>query len=90
AAKRGVVLAAGKPGKYKAVCQNFSIGTAILWYALQSKARADGWHGDFWHGWQQFHFGVSVVTLGAAVILTVYSLFVYLDSFRSLDLGARR
>ena len=43
AARRNVILAAGKAGKLKAVFQNIFIGAAILWYALQSKARADGW-----------------------------------------------
>jgi CDP-diacylglycerol--glycerol-3-phosphate 3-phosphatidyltransferase len=87
AARRGVVLAAGKPGKYKAVFQNIFIGAAILWYALQSKARADGWDGPVWSGWESFHFGFTVVVLTVAVVLTVYSLAVYLRSFRSLDLG---
>jgi len=89
AARRGVVLAAGKAGKYKAVCQNFAIGAAILWYALQSKARADGWSGPLWDGWQKFHFGFAVVALSVAVFLTVYSLVVYMRSFRTLDLGKR-
>lgn len=87
AAQRGVVLAAGKAGKYKAVSQNVFIGAAILWYALQSKAREDGWSGPLWEGWQAFHFGFTVVVLSVAVILTVYSLIVYLRSFRRLDLG---
>lgn len=87
AAQRGVVLAAGQAGKYKAVSQNVFIGAAILWYALQSKAREDGWSGPLWEGWQAFHFGFTVVVLSVAVILTVYSLVVYLRSFRKLDLG---
>lgn len=87
AARRGVVLAAGKPGKYKAVVQNVFIGAAILWYALQSKARADGWDGPVWAGWQQFHFGFTVVALSVAVFLTVYSLVVYMRSFRAMGIG---
>lgn len=89
AARRGVVLAAGQAGKYKAVFQNISIGAAILWYALQSKAREDGWSGPLWGGWQKFHFGFTVVALSVAVFLTVYSLVVYMRSFRTLDLGKR-
>src|SRR5690606_18661340 len=34
AARRGVVIPAGKAGKYKAVVQNFFVGSSILWYAL--------------------------------------------------------
>jgi len=89
AAKRGVVLAAGTPGKLKAVFQNIFIGAAILWYALQSKARHDGWGGPVWRGWEQFHFGFTVVMLIIAVTLTVYSMVVYLRSFRRLDLTPR-
>jgi CDP-diacylglycerol--glycerol-3-phosphate 3-phosphatidyltransferase len=87
AARRGVVLAAGKPGKYKAVFQNISIGAAILWYALQSKARHDGWHGSVWSAWERFHFYFAVAALSIAVILTVYSLVVYLRTFGRLNLS---
>jgi CDP-diacylglycerol--glycerol-3-phosphate 3-phosphatidyltransferase len=87
AARRGVVLAAGKAGKYKAVVQNVFIGAAILWYALQSKARADGWDGPLWAGWQRFHFGFTVVALSVAVFLTVYSLVVYMRGFRAMGIG---
>ncbi|MEW5931340.1 MAG: CDP-diacylglycerol--glycerol-3-phosphate 3-phosphatidyltransferase [Gemmatimonadota bacterium] len=87
AARRGVVLAAGRAGKYKAVVQNIFIGAAILWYALQSKARADGWDGPLWAGWQSFHFGFTVVALSVAVFLTVYSLVVYMRGFRAMGIG---
>jgi CDP-diacylglycerol--glycerol-3-phosphate 3-phosphatidyltransferase len=84
AAGRGVVIPAGKAGKYKAVLQNFAIGSGILWYALHSMAHTHGWNGSFWDGWQSFHFGFSVVTMGAAVVLTVYSMLVYLWQYRTL------
>src|SRR5690606_24326981 len=71
AARRGVVIPAGQAGKYKAVSQNFFIGSSILWYALPAAARANGWAGGFWRGWQQFHFAFSVFTLTVAVVLTV-------------------
>ncbi len=88
AAKRGVVLAAGAAGKLKAVIQNVFIGSGIVWYALYSKARTDGWRGGFWEGaWLPFHFWFTVVALALAVILTVWSLAVYLNTFRALNLG---
>lgn len=86
AARRGVVLAAGRAGKYKAVFQNISIGAGILWYALQSKSRADGWDGAIWRGWESFHYAFAVVVLAVGVLLTVYSLIIYLRSFSGLDL----
>jgi len=87
AAKRGVVLAAGKAGKLKAVLQNVAIGTAILWYALFSAAREHGWDTRFWNGfWVPFHRLFSIVSLSIAVALTVLSLAIYLQSFRRLGL----
>jgi len=78
AARRGVVIAAGPAGKYKAVTQNVFIGSSILWYALLSLAKRRGWDGPVWEGWQSFHFGFSVFFLSIAVVLTVYSMVVYL------------
>lgn len=87
AARRGVILAAGKSGKYKAVFQNIFIGAAILWYAFETAARERGWSGPFWSGWQRFHFAFVVVVLSVAVVLTVYSMAVYLREYRALQLG---
>lgn len=84
AAGRGVVIPAGKSGKYKAVFQNIFIGSTILWYALRAAALNNGWDGPIWAGWQTFHFAFSVLTLSVAVVLTVYSLAVYLWSYRAL------
>lgn len=84
AARRGVVIAAGQAGKYKTVCQNIFIGTAILWLALWSAARDYGWSGETWRTWQRIHFSVSVVTLSIAIFLTVLSMVIYLWGYRSL------
>jgi CDP-diacylglycerol--glycerol-3-phosphate 3-phosphatidyltransferase len=85
AAKRGIVLAAGKAGKLKAVFQNIFIGAAMFWYALQSAERERGWDGTAWEYWQWFHAALTAVTLAIAVVLTVYSLYVYLRDFNSLS-----
>ena len=91
AARRGVVLAAGNAGKLKAVFQNIFVGAAIFWYALQSAAREQGWQGmRTWDAmWVPFHRWFTIVTLAVAVILTVYSMGVYLNTFRSLNLARR-
>ena len=88
AARRGVVLAAGKAGKLKAVFQNIFVGAAIFWYALQSAAREKAWDTPFWGFWQQFHTVFTMVSLAIAVVLTVYSLYVYLRDFGIL--GSRK
>jgi CDP-diacylglycerol--glycerol-3-phosphate 3-phosphatidyltransferase len=87
AARRNVILAAGQAGKLKAVFQNIFIGAAILWYALQSAARERGWNGGVWKGWQWFHAAFTATALAIAVVLTVYSLYVYLRDFRTLSTG---
>jgi CDP-diacylglycerol---glycerol-3-phosphate 3-phosphatidyltransferase len=84
AARRGVVIAAGQSGKYKALVQSIFVGAGILWYALQSAAHQYGWEGEAFRVWMQVHFGIAVVTLVLAVILTLYSMAVYLWSYRAL------
>ncbi|HEY0672236.1 MAG TPA: CDP-diacylglycerol--glycerol-3-phosphate 3-phosphatidyltransferase [Longimicrobiales bacterium] len=86
AARRGVVIAAGSAGKHKAVWQNIFIGTAIFWYALQSAALNNGWTGQAWDWWQQFHGVVFIISLVVAVLLTVYSMVVYMKSWSKLRL----
>jgi CDP-diacylglycerol---glycerol-3-phosphate 3-phosphatidyltransferase len=87
AARRGVVIPAGPAGKYKTVFQNIFIGAAILWYALDAAARARQWSGATWETWQTVLFTVSVVTLSIAVVLTIYSMLVYLWGYRTLVAG---
>ena len=84
AAKRGAVVPAGKSGKWKALSQNIASGTILLWYALQTEAHREGWAGSFWDFWQAFHGTVLAVVLFIAVALTIYSLIVYLRSWRAM------
>lgn len=87
AARRGVVLAAGRAGKLKAVFQNIATGAVIFWYALWSAQRLYGWDTRFWNGvWVPFHRWFAIASLAIAVILTVWSLGVYLQSYRTLNL----
>ncbi|HYH81015.1 MAG TPA: CDP-alcohol phosphatidyltransferase family protein [Longimicrobium sp.] len=91
AAKRGVVLAAGAAGKLKAVFQNIACGAIIFWYALWSASRLHGWDTSFWNGvWIPFHRAFAIFSLAVAVILTVWSLGVYLRSFRTLNLSRKQ
>jgi CDP-diacylglycerol--glycerol-3-phosphate 3-phosphatidyltransferase len=84
AKKRGVVIAAGKAGKYKALFQNLFIGGEILWLALRSRALERGWDSPFWSFWKVLHGTWVTITLAVAVVLTAYSLFVYLWRYRSV------
>ncbi|MEX0893743.1 MAG: CDP-diacylglycerol--glycerol-3-phosphate 3-phosphatidyltransferase [Gemmatimonadota bacterium] len=80
---RGLVIAAGQTGKYKAVFQNIFSGTAIFWLALQAVAVRRGWEGlEAWTRWSAFHGFVFLTTLAVAVVLTVFSFAVYLLEWR--------
>jgi CDP-diacylglycerol--glycerol-3-phosphate 3-phosphatidyltransferase len=85
AAGRGIIIPAGKSGKLKAVFQNIFIGTAIAWLAIHAAALDRGWTElPAWRNWTYFHGFVFMVSLVTAVVLTVYSLVVYLKQWRTL------
>jgi len=84
AKRKGVVIAAGKEGKYKALMQNLFIGGEILWLALRSRALERGWDTAFWSFWKVFHGSYIAITLTVAVLLTAYSLLVYLWRYRTI------
>lgn len=89
AARKGVIIAAGKAGKRKALLQALFIGGLLLWWPLEALAQTRGWVGGTpWNVWSLAHGVWVAVTLAGAVILTVYSLGVYLWRYRSL-MGGR-
>lgn len=81
---RGVVIAAGKSGKQKALIQALFIAALLLWYPLRMLAESRGWGGGFYDVWQQIHIAWIGITLGLALALTIYSMLDYLWSYRSL------
>jgi CDP-diacylglycerol--glycerol-3-phosphate 3-phosphatidyltransferase len=88
ARRRGVVIAAGSAGKIKTLVQNIFIGATILWFAWKDLRIAFGWQQDrLGQFWETFHGAFVAVTLGVAVVLTVYSLAVYLYRYRGLFRG---
>ncbi len=84
AARRGVVIAAGKSGKYKAFVQNLFCGAVLLWYPLIALAAERMWDGSFWEYWQSLHGLWIGVMLLVALVLTVFSMMDYLWSYRAL------
>jgi len=84
AAGRGVVIQAGKAGKYKAFSQNLFIGGLLLWYPLQMLSIERGWEGGFWGFWSYLHGGWVIFFLSVALLLTIFSLLGYMWRFRSL------
>ena len=84
AARRGVVIPAGRAGKHKTVFQSIFIGAVLAWYALQTLAQSSDWRGTLWSGFETFHGLVIIVTLLIALLLTVYSFALYLWRWRLL------
>ncbi len=90
AARRGDVISAGPSGKIKALSQNVFAGALILWYALLRMAEEEGWVGTpIWEGWAAFHGAVVAIVLVVALVLTVYSMGVYLWQYRIVVREAR-
>lgn len=87
AARRGVVIAAGKSGKHKALMQNFFIGGLLFWYAIMSTAAARDWSGAVWNVWRHFNSAWVGIMLAVAVALTVFSMADYLWRYRTLVRG---
>ena len=85
AARRGVVISAQGPGKLKTVFQSIFIGGTIAWFAFRDAIKPMGWEQDRaarW--WNQFHGSFVAVTLGIALVLTIYSFLIYLYRYRGL------
>jgi len=87
--RKGVVIPAGKSGKWKALSQNLFIGGVLLWYPLQMLSLARGWKGGFWAFWSDLHGGWIAITLSVAILLTIYSMADYFWSYRTL-VGVKR
>lgn len=88
AARRGVVIAAGQSGKYKAFIQNLFSGGALLWYPVIALGAARLWDGPVWEAWKIFHGAWIGIMLAVALVLTVSSLIDYLRGYWTLTPGA--
>src|SRR5438067_410712 len=87
AKRRGVVIPAMGAGKLKAVVQSVFIGATLFWFAWKDALAAHRFAGWFRNFWDKFHGAVVAVTLAGAILLTVYSLGVYLYRYRALLKG---
>jgi CDP-diacylglycerol---glycerol-3-phosphate 3-phosphatidyltransferase len=82
AAKRGVVIAAIGPAKWKTGFQLAWVGAAYFWFWTATAAsRFDWWSDPVWNAFAQFNGIFGVTTMGGATILTVYSLFLYVKRY---------
>ena len=81
AARRGVVISAIGPAKWKTGFQCTWVGSAYFWFFAATTAHLRGWSGPAWEAFAYFNGIVGTVTMVAAVVLTIYSLGLYLSRY---------
>jgi len=81
AARRGVVISAIGPAKWKTGFQSVWVGSAYFWFFAATLARAEGWTGAAWLAFANFNGIVGTITMVTSVFLTLYSLVLYLRRY---------
>ena len=81
AARRGVVISAIGPAKWKTAFQSIWVGSAYFWFFAATTAAAQKWESPGWNGFAFFNGIVGVVAMTAAVGLTIYSLALYIRNY---------
>lgn len=89
AARRGVVIAAIGPAKWKTGFQSTWVGAAYFWFFAATLAAERGWLAPAWRWFAYFNGIVGLVTMLGATGLTLYSLVLYLRRFGGVFWGAR-
>lgn len=84
AAKKGVVIAAIGPAKWKTGFQLTWVGAAFFWYFAAAAAAEHGWTHGAWRAFANFNGIVGVVSMTGAVLLTIYSLWLYMQRYGGL------
>lgn len=82
AAQRGIVIAAIGPAKWKTGFQSIWTGAAYFWFFAHAFVTRHGWSDEpAWHAFALFNGSVGVLTMIGAVLLTVYSLWLYMRRY---------
>lgn len=81
AARRGVVIAAIGPAKWKTGFQWIWVGSSYFWFFASTLATESGWDSAQWHAFANFNGFVGVTTMAIAVFLTLYSLWLYMKTY---------
>jgi phosphatidylglycerophosphate synthase len=89
AARRGVVIAAIGPAKWKTAFQWIWVGAAYFWFFAATLAASRQWDGTTaWNVFANFNGLVGVLAMIGAIALTIYSLALYLRSYGRVFTGA--
>jgi CDP-diacylglycerol---glycerol-3-phosphate 3-phosphatidyltransferase len=89
AARRGVVIAAIGPAKWKTTFQWIWVGAAYFWFFAATLAASRNW--DSVRSWSVFanvNGIIGVLAMVGAIVLTIFSLALYLRSYGRVFTGA--
>lgn len=81
AASRGIVISAIGPAKWKTGFQSTWVGAAYFWFFAATLAVQQGWTGLPWRLLAGFNALVGLTTMVVAVLLTLWSLWLYARRF---------
>ena len=84
AAKKGIVIAALGPGKWKTTFQMIWVGAAFFWFMASTAAMEHGWRGTAWHAFALFNGIVGTISMVLAIALTIYSMGLYVRTYGPL------
>ena len=84
AARRGIVIAALGPGKWKTTFQMIWVGAAFFWFMASTAAMEHGWRGTAWHAFALFNGIVGTISMVVAIALTIYSMGLYVRTYGPL------
>ena len=82
AARRGVVIGAIGPAKWKTGFQWVWVGSSFFWFFASTLAARNGWTNGAWQAFAYFNAFVGLTTMTVAVFLTLYSLVLYMKTYR--------
>ena len=81
AARRGLIIAAIGPAKWKTGFQSTWVGATYFWFFAADLATTYRWNNDAWRAFAYFNGAVGVLTMLVAVALTLYSLVLYIQRY---------
>ncbi len=87
AARKGIVIGAIGPAKWKTGFQSTWVGSAYFWFFAATLAAREGWNNDLWRAFEYLNALVGIVTMVAAIILTLYSLYLYMKRYGHVLFG---
>lgn len=87
AVRRGVVIGAIGPAKLKTVFQWIWVGASYFWFAAATAAVRFNWQSALWEGFALLNGAVAVSSMVVAVLLTVWSMYLYVRKYGAVLRG---